>query len=57
MLFPKLNAALKAERFESIESIQQNVKTVMKRVPTSNFNRAFYGFYEGIESGGIYVEN
>jgi len=36
-LFPKIKSALKVQRFQHIEDIQQNVMTALKAIPQQEF--------------------
>jgi len=59
-LFPKLNNALKGQRFADLSDIQRNVKTILRGIPENDFQDCFRKWHHRltkcIASPGAYFE-
>lgn len=58
-LFPKLKVALKGQFFDDVDTIKQNVTSILKGIPTNDFSKAFQQLYdrskECIVGEGLYI--
>ena len=49
-LFPKLNNALKGQRFADLSDIQRNVKTLLRGIPGNDFQYCFQQWHHRLTS-------